>query len=271
MDLDQYNDKVEWIKTAAKKVGLLSFIFGFTLSLIFQPYFNARLTHEFHEHRAPGYEKHDLNFEMEIIDMERYEDGDRIPGYDGLIWDSDYSIYRVSVINQEPIPFTNFRMDIPFPGCVVHTETDEPYGRGDYNVRNTVDVRIRSSNETSLRKLGCTKRISTSQLAPSEEIVAEFVVTNSFNRCDFLLGYTPAFREAKGNINVEYYWQKRGVFLKESHNAGNYKDDYKYQSPSDSIYPAAFDVREGILDSSYPVMIAGVNESSIQSAASKCS
>lgn len=270
MDLRRISDWKAKLKRFGKRVGFASFAFGFVVSLLFQPYVNSALTHELHDQRAPGYEKHDLNFEMEKIHMNSYGEGETVPGYGGLEWDSNYTVYRISVENREPIPLTNFRMNVPFPGCVVHTETSEPYGRGDYKVRNAIDVMIRSTEKTSIRKLSCMKQISTPQLAPSEEITAEFVVTNSFEKCDMLMGYTPVLEEAHGNIRIEYFWQKRGVYLKERQKAGAAQDDDEYRSAPDSVYPASLEMRKDSLDTPYPVVIAGVGNSSFQSAVSRC-
>lgn len=131
-----------------------------------------------------------------------------VEDFEGLRWQSDYSVYRVQIQNTGEKAVDQLKFTWRAPGCIVYSNTDGPTAGGHYSLNNRGTYGIFSNQSLAINRYQCTKVIEVveGELKPDESLAVEFVVTNEFEKCDVLIDANPLNRHL-----LEYTWEKNGV------------------------------------------------------------
>lgn len=213
----------EWVRSFKKKDVLAGVILSLILAALIQP-FLVTIATEFWIFLGIGqYETPEPQIEFSESNTD-YPNGVQVKYFEGIKWSEDYTLYRMKVKNPSNKVIQDLQVHAPLPGCVVYTNKEGPAVGGDYETDNVLDTRMSGAdpNETNITKWHCSKSIKTDFIDPSEQIVVEFVVKDSFDKCDLLLGVAN-----RPVIVVEYRWEI----------AGQLQSEYMYHTSGELTQP----------------------------------
>ncbi len=190
-------------------------IIGLLLAVLIQPYATAFMTDIYVRADAPTYAAPPIDIEVNNQNVS-YQEGKTVPDFGGMEWKSEYEVHRYDFQNQGNNKISKLKLIIQHPGCIVHSNTKGPSVGGQVTVKNTFSYRVSgdlatlSRDNSKLDVYHCTKTVVMRDILPKEERSFEFVVTQKFDQCDYLVAFSPDEK-----VQVRYKWPERGKIYSE--------------------------------------------------------
>lgn len=203
---------------------LLGAIVGVVFSAALSPYVISFVNDQYMKAGAPGYEPPPVKTELSKEDV-WYPNGTEVPEFGNLTWKNEYEVYHLLIKNEGNKVARDVEVYSPLPGCIHYVNKDGAGAGGDFNTREIVSVREQGGDPSKnpVRELSCSKFITTDYLDPGDSIGVEFIVTDRFNRCDFLIGL-----HLRSEIVTTYRWEKAGSYYstRRSHPQNHLENEY---------------------------------------------
>lgn len=156
-------------------------------------------------HNAPGFDQPDIRANVGY-EPTGYEQGQRVPTYNNITWDSDFRVYSITISNEGNKRVRNLLIESWLPGCVrTYSVFSTRYGE-EVRVEGPRPLELSNNPEFTGQTYQCWKRIEIDHLPPNEEVQVDFVMTDEFQRCDLLT--QPMFLPI---YSYSYEWEKLGV------------------------------------------------------------
>lgn len=195
----------DFLKKPVSDIDLGKLIAGALVAIVissaFSPMIGGFVAHKFHDLNLPPYQGPEM--EIQVTDLEGYAvHGEDLEELGGIEYNDSIGIYDVKIVNKGNTPISSTEVNIPFPSCVIESQSGNI--EADVKLTDFVTLDLRGQGE-GLKELSCSQTIAIDELDPSERISVRYATYREFERCDLAQGV------AKENtIRYEYQWSKNG-------------------------------------------------------------